>query len=139
MRKLFLTAVSVLALGMAGAGIGHAAKPLVHPESTTRILMEHPHHALRPSRSVRAMNLSHGQVERVQRRLKADNLYRGPINGQITRQTRRAIARFQEQHHLPPSGVVNRRTLAALYGLSNGVGTTELRGRRASGTSGAGR
>jgi peptidoglycan hydrolase-like protein with peptidoglycan-binding domain len=136
MRKLFLTAVSALALGIAGAAAGHAASPLVHPQSTTSILMAHPHHAPRPPLGTRAMNLSHGQIERVQQHLKAEGFYRGPIDGQMSAQTRQAIARFQQQNRLPSSGVVNRRTLAALYGLSNGVATTQRPKRQASGTSG---
>ena len=149
MRKLVLTTVSVLALGMAAAGIDHAGQPPVtsvtiahgayipHGATNQVLIMHgtHPRHGL-PAK--RALNLSYSHIKRVQRQLQARHLYNGPINGQMNLRTRRAIARFQAQHHLPPSGTVDLQTLSALNGLTNGVASTELPGTRSSRTNGGG-
>jgi peptidoglycan hydrolase-like protein with peptidoglycan-binding domain len=144
MRKLVLTTVSVLALGVAAAGIGLAGQPPVEsvtiahdhtpPGAVNRVMTYQGARQGLPTG--RALNLSHSHIKRVQRQLKADRLYNGPINGQMDLPTRRAIARFQQQHGLPPSGTVDLQTSAALEGLTNGVGSTELPGTRPSRTSG---
>ena len=145
MRKLVLTTVSVLALGMAGIGIGHAGQPpvtsvtIAHgayiPQgAANQVLIMHGTHARQGLPTKRALNLSYNHIKRVQQQLQADHLYNGPINGQMDLRTRRAIARFQQQHHLLPSGTVDLQTLAALDGLTNGVGSTELPGTRSSGS-----
>lgn len=138
MGKLFLTTLSVLALATAGAGIGRAAGSATKSQSVTSFMAAHGVHAGQKGMSTRAINFSHRQIVRVQQHLKADNLYRGPIDGQMNARTRQAIAQFQKGHHLPPSGTVDLRTQAALESLTNGVGTTRLPGRPGSGTSGNG-
>jgi hypothetical protein len=141
MRKLVLTTVSVLALGMAGAGIGYAGQPpvtsvtIAHgayiPQgAANQVLIMHGTHPRQGLPTKRALNLSYNHIKRVQRQLRAHHLYNGPINGQMDLRTRQAIARFQAQHHLLPSGTVDLQTLAALDGLTNGVGSTELPGTR---------
>jgi peptidoglycan hydrolase-like protein with peptidoglycan-binding domain len=140
MRKLILTTVSVLALGTAAAGIGHAGQPPVKsvtiehgntpPGAVNRVMIQQGTQQGLPTK--RALNLSFNHIKRVQQQLKADHLYNGPINGQMDLRTRRAIARFQQQHHLLPSGTVDLQTLDALDGLTNGVGSTELPGTRSS-------
>lgn len=132
MRKLIPTTVSVLALGMAAAGIGHAGQPpvtsvtIAHghtpPGAVNRVMIQQGARQGLPTGQ--AINLSHRRIERVQRQLTADHLYNGPINGQMDMSTRRAIARFQQQHGLPQSGTVDLRTLAALEDLTNGVGSS---------------
>jgi peptidoglycan hydrolase-like protein with peptidoglycan-binding domain len=143
MRKLILTTAAVLASGMAGAGIGHAGQPpvtsvtiahgaYVPQGAVNQVLIEHGTQPRRGLPTKQAVNLSHRGIERVQRQLKARGLYNGPINGQMDLQTRQAIARFQKRHGLLQSGTADLQTLAALNGLTNGVGSTERPGAQPS-------
>jgi peptidoglycan hydrolase-like protein with peptidoglycan-binding domain len=129
MRKLILTTVSVLTLGMAAAGAGHAAGP---PYNS--VIGAHPLHRHLGQSSTRAMNLSYRGIKHVQRQLQARHLYHGPINGQMDLPTRQALARFQARHHLLQSGTADVQTLAALDGLTNGVGATEVPKKQSYGT-----
>ena len=60
----------------------------------------------RPSGSLR--------VREVQRRLKRAGARPGPVDGLFGPLTRAAVKRLQRRHHVAPTGVVGRRTLALL-------------------------
>ena len=49
-----------------------------------------------------------------QEKLKADNLYTGPIDGRRSDSTIQAIRAFQTQHHLSATGYLDRATRRAL-------------------------
>jgi DNA invertase Pin-like site-specific DNA recombinase len=54
------------------------------------------------------------RVREVQRRLKRAGARPGPVDGLFGPLTRAAVKRFQRRHHVAPTGVVGRRTLALL-------------------------
>ena len=54
-------------------------------------------------------------IERSQRELKAQGFYSGPVNGVMDKDTRVAIARFQQLHGLLVTGIPTPYTRAALY------------------------
>lgn len=58
---------------------------------------------------------SHQRVEaRAQLRLRQLGYYRGPIDGQFGRGSRNALVRFQRDHRLQRTGMLDWRTLRAL-------------------------
>jgi peptidoglycan hydrolase-like protein with peptidoglycan-binding domain len=65
--------------------------------------------------------LQPGTITAAQNALTGLGLYRGPLNGTLTAQTRSAIRQFQEGAALPPTGELDLRTTQAL-----GLGTPTL-------------
>jgi hypothetical protein len=53
-------------------------------------------------------------IERIQRRLRARELYEGAITGELDDDTREALARFQEEKELPATGLPDQATLTHL-------------------------
>jgi DNA invertase Pin-like site-specific DNA recombinase len=60
------------------------------------------------------------RVREVQRRLKRAGARPGPVDGLFGPLTRAAVKRFQRRHHVAPTGVVGRRTLALLRSRTGG-------------------
>lgn len=54
-------------------------------------------------------------LQRVQRRLKEQGLYRGEVDGRFGEQTAEAIARYQRRQGLPPTGLPDYATLHRLF------------------------
>jgi peptidoglycan hydrolase-like protein with peptidoglycan-binding domain len=104
MNKLILATVSALALGMAGAGIGHA--------QTTNPASASPN--AQTWQGKQAENWSPSQIKQVQQRLKAAGTYSGPIDGRMGAQTQQAISQFQKKHGLRQTGNLDQQTMAAL-------------------------
>ncbi|HZU88257.1 MAG TPA: peptidoglycan-binding domain-containing protein [Stellaceae bacterium] len=104
MNKLILATVSALALGIAGAGIGHAQT--TNPEAASP--------GAQAWQGKQSENWSPSQVKEVQQRLKAAGAYNGPIDGRMGTQTQQAIAQFQKKHGLRQTGTLDRQTMAAL-------------------------
>jgi DNA invertase Pin-like site-specific DNA recombinase len=69
------------------------------------------------------------RVREVQRRLKRAGARPGPVDGLFGPLTRAAVKRFQRRHHVAPTGVVGRRTLALLRSRT-GRGDERTRARR---------
>jgi peptidoglycan hydrolase-like protein with peptidoglycan-binding domain len=86
-----------------------------------------------PDRAATA-SLSQRQIAQAQRQMRAEGIYRGPIDAVMGRQTRAAIADFQLRDGLPRTGTLDERTRARLGSRSaiNGAGSsappTVLRG-----------
>jgi peptidoglycan hydrolase-like protein with peptidoglycan-binding domain len=55
-------------------------------------------------------------VSEVQRALREQGYYAGPADGYLGRPTMEALARYQEDHGLRPSGVPSPKTRAQLLG-----------------------
>lgn len=51
---------------------------------------------------------------RAQQRLRELGYYRGPVDGDFGRNSRNALARFQRDNRLRPTGSLDERTLRAL-------------------------
>jgi Putative peptidoglycan binding domain len=62
-------------------------------------------------------------IQSAQSALHDRNAYDGPINGQLDRQTRQALANFQSQNGLPVTGDLDQRTAASLGLSGNGQGS----------------
>ena len=112
MRKLMLTTASAIVLGMAGAGIGHAAEQYSSPTNTPGSAMQMPS----------TMTASEILIMAAQQQLKYSGLYNGPVDGKMSSETQRAFRQFQQQHGLPQSGTLDERTYTALQGDQGDTG-----------------
>lgn len=105
MTLLALGAVSALALAspaLAAGGATPAQPTAMHTPTNTASS----HSASTP----RAPSI----LAQAQAKLKADNLYNGPINGRRTDATVIALRAFQTQHHLTQTGRLDAPTRQAL-------------------------
>ena len=110
MRNLMLATASAIVLGMAGAGIGHAAEQYSSPTNTPGSAMQMPSTVTASELLIRA----------VQQQLKFSGLYNGPVDGNMSPETQRAFRQFQQQHGLRQSGTLDSRTYTALQGDTGG-------------------
>jgi peptidoglycan hydrolase-like protein with peptidoglycan-binding domain len=55
-----------------------------------------------------------GDIFSAQKRLRAKGYYRGPLDGQMNRRTRRALRDFQFDHNLSETGRLNSKTCIML-------------------------
>src|SRR3954468_16600820 len=142
MKKLVLATASVLALGIAGAGIGSAQMPSSTPNAQTpSVTTQTPSSATQtPSSATQtpysatmsqgpqgqgaAVNLSESQIEQIQQQLKGAGLYRGSVDGEMGPETKQAISQFQQQHGLNQTGVVDQQTMSALSTNQGGAGSS---------------
>ena len=108
MRNLMLATASAIVLGMAGAGIGHAA-----------------------------MTASEILTTAAQQQLKYSGLYNGSVDGKMSSETQRALRQFQRQHGLQQSGALDGRTMTALQGDTGQVGSSLAPGGQPSGAAGS--
>jgi peptidoglycan hydrolase-like protein with peptidoglycan-binding domain len=112
MKKLILAA-SVLALGMAGTGVGHAQT--AGPAGSGSVQTE---------QGPRSEQTSQDQIRQAQQKLTSAGLYNGPLDGEMNAETRQAVSQFQQQRGLPQSGTLDRQTLAALDMTTDGAGSS---------------
>ena len=127
MRKLMLATASAIVLGMAGAGIGHAAELYSSPTNPPGSAIHTP----------RAMTASEILLTAAQQQLKYSGLYNGSVNGQMGSETQRALRQFQQQHGLRQSGALDGRTMTALQGDTGQVGSSLAPGGQPSGAAGS--
>ncbi|MGH7097727.1 MAG: peptidoglycan-binding domain-containing protein [Stellaceae bacterium] len=132
MKNLILAAVSALALGVAGIGIGPAQAANATPPSSS---------ATMHSRQTAQAPTTHSktQLMNAQRKLKTAGLYNGAINGRMNSATRTALAKFQKKHNLRQTGALDQQTMAALNHTTSGSGSSLAVHTRSSnaGTSGS--
>ena len=144
MKKLVLATASVLALGIAGLGVGSAQTPSSSPNAQTpSSSAQTPYaapNAQSPSSSAQMpssgtmsqgsqgqsapVNLSQTEIQQLQQQLKGAGLYRGSVDGEMGPETKQAISQFQQQHGLNQTGVVDQQTLSALSGNQTGAGSS---------------
>ena len=86
MRNLMLATASAIVLGMAGAGIGHAAELYSSPTNTPGSAMQTPS----------AMTASEILIRAAQQQLKYSGLYDGSVDGKMGSETQRALRQFQQ-------------------------------------------
>jgi peptidoglycan hydrolase-like protein with peptidoglycan-binding domain len=131
MRNLMLATASAIVLGMAGAGIGHAAEQYSSPTNTPGSAMQMPS----------TMTASELLIRAAQQQLKFSGLYNGSVDGKMSSETQGAFRQFQQQHGLPQSGTLDERTYTALQGDSGGdtgqVGSSLAPGGQPSGAAGS--
>jgi peptidoglycan hydrolase-like protein with peptidoglycan-binding domain len=58
--------------------------------------------------------INKGDLKLVQERLKAEGVYAGPVDGELSAQTEAALRDYQEKKGLPVSGAPDRATLQDL-------------------------
>ena len=159
MKKLVLATASVLALGIAGMGVGSAqttsSSPSTQAPSPSAQTPYASPNAQSPSTSSQMpssstmsqgsqaqsapVNLSESQIKQVQQQLKGAGLYRGSVDGEMGPETKQAISKFQQQHGLNQTGVVDQHTLSALSTNQGGAGSSMgTSGSQPSGASSAG-
>ena len=129
MKKLMLAAASVLALGIAGSGMGFAAEPYNSstsmPGSNAQTQSTMPQNTSNQAASV---NVSESQVKKAQEQLKSARLYKGTADGKMGAETRQAISEFQQQQGLQKTGTLDQQTLAALNSNQSGGSGSNLSG-----------
>ena len=129
MRNLMLAA-SAIVLGVAGAGIGHAAEQYSSPTHTPGSAMQMPS----------TMTASELLIMAAQQQLKYSGLYNGSVDGKMSPETQRALRQFQQQHGLPQSGTLDEKTYTALQGDQGDtgqVGSSLAPGAQSSGAAGS--
>jgi peptidoglycan hydrolase-like protein with peptidoglycan-binding domain len=132
MKKLILTTAAVLALGMAGAGIGNAADtyssaPSSSPSTSSSATTQAPTSSTmsqNPAAETSPVKVSEGQIEQAQQRLKTAGLYKGAADGKMGSETKQAISEFQQQNGLKQTGALDQETLAALNNNQNSASTS---------------
>src|SRR3954447_1304526 len=112
MRNLMLATASAIVLGMAGAGIGHAAELYSNSTNTPESAMQ----------TTSAMTASEILIKAAQQQLKYSGLYNGSVDGKMSSETQRAFRQFQQQHGLRQSGILDEKTYTALQGDQGDTG-----------------
>jgi peptidoglycan hydrolase-like protein with peptidoglycan-binding domain len=156
MRQLILTAVSAIALGVAGAGIGHAqnygnpANPSATipgsaaPQTNQPQAQTEPQAQTGPQEQAAPAeaSLSRSQIRKAQEQLRAQGICRCRADGKLGPQTKAALRRFQQRNNLPQTATLDRQTMDALMGGGTATGSsappTVLRGSAGAFRSGAG-
>lgn len=127
MKNLVLAAASVLALGIAGSGIGNAADTYSSSPNTPGASAQTPSTTTMPQSTQAAtapVNVSETQVKQVQERLKSTGLYKGTADGKMGAETKQAISEFQQQHGLTKTGTLDQETLTALNSNQSSGGSS---------------
>jgi N-acetyl-anhydromuramyl-L-alanine amidase AmpD len=134
MKPLLVVLVAALSIAVGGDGYAQSHHRR-HPRHADRAALHarKKHHRARrtirtaaPKRSYDdEMALAPAELRQLQRNLIAGGYLEGPIDGKLTKQTRRALTEFQREYHLRASGALDRRTVVALLGREV-VGTTAL-------------
>ena len=127
MKNLILTTASVLALGVAGSGIGNAADPYNSSPNTPGASTQTPS-TTTMSQSTQAatapVDASESQVKQAQERLKSTGFYKGTADGKMGPETKQAISEFQQQQGLTKTGTLDQETLAALNSNQSSGGSS---------------
>lgn len=117
MKKTLLAAGAVAVLALASPALAQTSPSGQAPstQAAPSTPMRTPTQTATTGRSTSTRQSSSGHLYRAaQEKLKADNLYTGPINGRRTDATIQAIRAFQTQHHLSVNGQLDRETRRAL-------------------------
>jgi hypothetical protein len=124
---VILVAALSLAVGVDGHARPHRHHRLRAAAHRTELKAHRAHHRARSrirrtsAPSLRTsyddeLALSPALLETLQRNLAAGGYYGGAIDGRLTTRTRAALADFQREYHLRPSGHLDRATATALLG-----------------------
>jgi len=132
MRKLILATASVLALGIGGAAVDHAA----NAGNTVPNAGWNMPPAARTSQHLQtAANLSKDDFRQAQLELRNMGLYNGSLDGVVGPETKRALEQFQENNGLDRSATLDGQTMVVLFG---NIGTSQGSGIPSTTNQGAG-
>jgi putative peptidoglycan binding protein len=122
MRGLVFTTAAVIALGLGTAAPGHAQGYPSKPSGTSSPTAAT---SQMPSTGIGTATMTRSQIKQAQTKLRAQGLYRGPIDGKIGRGTRLALERFQKHNGLHVTARLDRSTMARLIGArTSGQGSS---------------
>jgi peptidoglycan hydrolase-like protein with peptidoglycan-binding domain len=108
MRNLTLATASVIALGVGGAGIAHAAATSNAPGSNM------PDLSGTAQSSQNAVSVSENEILQAQQQLRAQGFYNGPIDGLLDTKTKQALERYQRENGLNETATLDQATLHSL-------------------------
>lgn len=115
-RKLIITAVSVLALGIGWAGARAADTSNTGPNVGSNM----PAMSGNSPSSQSAMKPTNDEVRQIQQRLRDDGLYHGQIDGNLGPETKQALAKFQKKNGLNQTATLDQPTMDKLLGNMGG-------------------
>ena len=118
MRKLILGAVSVLALGIAGAALDYVADADEAVPSAEGNMLSTP--GMSPH-WINTTNLSKDDVRWAQVELRNLGLYNDSLDGVLGPETKQALAAFQKANGLKQTATLDQQTADALIG-DTGIG-----------------
>jgi peptidoglycan hydrolase-like protein with peptidoglycan-binding domain len=111
MRKLMLATASVLALGIGGAAVDHAANNTV-PNAGWNM----PPAPGTSEHLQTAASLSKDDVRQAQLELRNMGLYNGSLDGVVGPETKRGLEQFQKDNGLYRTATLDGQTMVALFG-----------------------
>ena len=121
-RKFILASASVLALGIAGSGIGYATEPT--SSSTNPNLPASSAQTQNTQAQTAPVKASESEIKQAQEQLKTASLYKGTADGKMGPEMKQALSEFQQKHELRQTGMLDRETLAALNNNQNGAASS---------------
>ena len=110
----------MLALGIAGSGIGYAAEPT----SNSTDLPASSAQTQNTQAQTSPVKASESEIKQVQEQLKSAGLYKGTADGKVGPEMKQAFSQFQQQHGLKQTGMLDQETLAALNNDQNGAASS---------------
>jgi len=108
MRNLMLITASMIAFGIAGPGVVRGAN--VSDASGANS----PAVSGMPRSSQTAADLANDDIRQAQWELRAQGLYKGPIDGALNERTRQAVQEYQKQNGLDQTGSLDQATMRSL-------------------------
>ena len=118
MGKLILATASVLALGIGGAAVDHAANAGNVPNAGWNM----PPAPGTSQHLQTAPNLSKDDFRQAQLELRNMGLYNGSLDGVLGPETKRALDQFQKDNGLDRTATLDQLTMVALFG---NIGTSQ--------------
>ena len=113
MRKLILATASVLALGIGGAAVDHAANAGNTVPNAGRNMPPAPGTS---QHLQTAPNLSKDDFRQAQLELRRMGLYNGSLDGVVGPETKQALEQFQKNNGLDRTTRLDGQTMVALFG-----------------------
>src|ERR1700730_18243103 len=113
MRKLILATASVLALGIGGAAVDHAANA---GNTVPNAGWNMPSAPGTSQHLQTAANLSKDDVRQAQLELRNMGLYNGSLDGVVGPETKRGLEQFQKNNGLNRTARLDGENLVALFG-----------------------
>src|ERR1700686_4533429 len=119
MGKLILATASVLALGIGGAAVDHAANA---GNTVPNAGWNMPPAPGTSQHLQTAANLSKDDFRQAQLELRNMGLYNGSLDGVVGPETKRALEQFQKDNGLDRTATLDQLTMVALFG---NIGTSQ--------------
>jgi peptidoglycan hydrolase-like protein with peptidoglycan-binding domain len=119
MRKLILATASVLALGIGGAAVDHAANA---GNTVPNARWNMPQAPGTSEHLQTGASLSKDDVRQAQLELRNMGLYNGSLDGVVGPETKRGLEQFQKDNGLDRTATLDGQTMVALFG---NIGTSQ--------------